>query len=98
MESTGSGTAVLPKCNVVVVLGAGGIGMAITRRLGSGKQLFISNSSEGSLEISLNVLKGESYLVEGKQLDVSNQSSVEEFAKTAAALGHIETIVHAAGV
>jgi NAD(P)-dependent dehydrogenase (short-subunit alcohol dehydrogenase family) len=83
---------------VVIIIGTGGIGLAIARRLGSGRQLLITNSSKKTLEAAIHTLLSEGYLVGGQLVDVSSPSSVQELAKAATSLGSIETVVHTAGV
>jgi NAD(P)-dependent dehydrogenase (short-subunit alcohol dehydrogenase family) len=84
--------------NVVVVIGAGGMGTAIARRLANGRQLLLADVSQPRLESALDVLRTDGYLTEGQQVDVSDVRSVEKLATSAASAGHIEAVIHTAGV
>ena len=83
--------------NVLVVVGAGGMGLAVARRLASGRLLLLADSSGARLEAALTTLRGEGHSVEGHTVDVCDHGAVQELAK-AAAVGHIDAVVHTAGV
>jgi NAD(P)-dependent dehydrogenase (short-subunit alcohol dehydrogenase family) len=83
--------------NVLVVIGAGGMGLAVARRLAGGRLLLLADSSSARLEAAMTTLDGEGHSVEGHTVDVSDRGAVEELAK-AAAVGHIDAVVHTAGV
>jgi NAD(P)-dependent dehydrogenase (short-subunit alcohol dehydrogenase family) len=83
---------------VVVVTGAGGIGAATARRLGSGKLLVLADCSSSSLESTASLLRKEGYNVQGYEVDIANYALVVKLANDAATLGRIETVVHTAGV
>jgi NAD(P)-dependent dehydrogenase (short-subunit alcohol dehydrogenase family) len=83
--------------NVVVVVGAGGMGLAVARRLAGGRLLLLADSSGTRLEAALTALRGEGHSAEGQTVDVSDRGAVEKLAETAA-VGHIDAVVHTAGV
>ncbi|KAM0292735.1 hypothetical protein ACHAPM_011750 [Fusarium culmorum] len=83
---------------VIVVTGAGGLGLAIARRLGSGRRLFMAEFSDQALDNARTSLRDSGYDVECHLVDVSNYQAVEDFARLAAAAGPLESIVHTAGV
>lgn len=84
--------------DVVVVTGVGGMGIAIARRLGSGRRVVLGDSSAPALEAAATVLRDEGHWVHDLQLDVSDRASVQAFALAAAALGPVRAVVHTAGV
>jgi len=84
--------------NVLTVIGTGGMGLAIARRLGSGRQLVLADYSKVRLEDALQVLRAEGYAAEGCEVDVSDRASVDRLAKKASSSGRIDAIVHTAGV
>jgi NAD(P)-dependent dehydrogenase (short-subunit alcohol dehydrogenase family) len=84
--------------NVLAIIGTGGMGMAIARRLGSGRRLLLGDYSKIQLETALTTLQGEGYTVEGCEVDVSDRDSVQKMAQLAASTGRIDVIVHTAGV
>lgn len=83
---------------VVVITGAGGIGLACARRLGAGKQIVIGTFTESRLETAFKALRGEGFAVDGKVMDVRDKQSVTEFANYAASFGTIDSIVHTSGI
>jgi NAD(P)-dependent dehydrogenase (short-subunit alcohol dehydrogenase family) len=84
--------------NVLVVIGTGGMGLAIARRLAAGRRLLLADYSDTSLEAAVSVLRGEGQLVEGHTVDVSDRGAVEKLAGAAGAAGHIDAVIHTAGV
>jgi NAD(P)-dependent dehydrogenase (short-subunit alcohol dehydrogenase family) len=84
--------------SVVVVTGAGGIGLACARRLGAGHQLVLAEADPTRLEVVVPTLQDEGYEVRGHQTDVSDSASVEGLAKFVADCGPLATVVHTAGL
>jgi NAD(P)-dependent dehydrogenase (short-subunit alcohol dehydrogenase family) len=83
---------------VVVVTGAGGMGLAVARRLGGGRRLVLADASRAQLDAAVEALEAEGYFVRGVPTDVSDRSSVENLAQVASSEGRIVSIVHTAGV
>jgi len=86
------------KQEVVVVIGAGGIGMAIARRQGFGKQILLADFNEKLLAAAAKELESASYKVTTLKVDVSSRASVRTLADAAAALGPVVNVVNTAGV
>jgi NAD(P)-dependent dehydrogenase (short-subunit alcohol dehydrogenase family) len=84
--------------DVVVVTGAGGMGSAIARRIGSGRRLVLADVHAGSLQETVGRLRAEGHRVTGVATDVSDRASVEALAATAASRGRLVAMVHTAGV
>ncbi|MFF1681425.1 SDR family oxidoreductase [Streptomyces sp. NPDC058256] len=84
--------------DVVVVTGAGGMGAAIARRLGSGRTLILADASRGQLDRAVGALRDEGYEARGVLTDVSDRGSVEWLAETAYGEGRLAAVVHTAGV
>ncbi|KAE8164800.1 hypothetical protein BDV40DRAFT_310470 [Aspergillus tamarii] len=82
----------------IAVIGCGGMGLAIARRLGVGRRLFIADFSNETLSAARETLVNEGYMVEIFQVDVSDYESVRRFAHAAASHGPIEAVVHTAGL
>ncbi|MGW3415539.1 SDR family oxidoreductase [Streptomyces sp. NPDC000888] len=87
-----------PRRDVVVVTGAGGMGAAIARRLGSGRTLILADASRGQLDRAVGALRDEGYEARGVLTDVSDRGSVEWLAETAYGEGRLAAVVHTAGV
>ena len=83
---------------VVVVIGAGQIGPAIARRVGVGKQILLADTREDNARAAADVLGAAGYEASVATVDVSSRSAVEALVKTAASLGDITGLIHAAGV
>ncbi|MFI5720753.1 SDR family oxidoreductase [Nocardia sp. NPDC051750] len=84
--------------NVAVVVGVGGMGRAIARRIGGGRRLMLADFDKDSLASAVEVLAGEGHAVTGRQVDVSDAESVAALAGAAAELGRVTHIAHTAGV
>ncbi|HEX3461512.1 MAG TPA: SDR family oxidoreductase [Acidimicrobiales bacterium] len=83
---------------VVVITGAGGIGLACARRLGAGHQLVLAEADPARLDVVVPTLKDEGYDVHGQPTDVTDPPSVEALTKRVADFGPIATLVHTAGL
>ena len=86
------------KSNVLVVIGVGGIGMAIAKREGAGKIVLLADINESNLAKAAQDLMDTGYTVETQLTDVALQSSVEALAAKAAALGNVLQVVNTAGL
>jgi NAD(P)-dependent dehydrogenase (short-subunit alcohol dehydrogenase family) len=84
--------------NIVVVLGAGGMGLAVARRIGPGSTLVLADREEGRLKTVAETMQGEGHHVVAHVVDVSDEKSVRGLAADAAALGRITAVVHTAGL
>jgi len=84
--------------NVLVVIGVGGMGLAIAHRLAGGRRLLLADSSEASLEAAVVTSRGDGHAAEGRVVDISDRESVVKLAAAAADAGHIDAVVHTAGV
>ena len=83
---------------VVVVTGAGGMGGAVARRIGSGYTVILADASGTQLDAAVESLRAEGYAALGVVTDVSDRGSVEKLARAAADVGWISAVVHTAGV
>ncbi|KAK0630255.1 hypothetical protein B0T17DRAFT_589831 [Bombardia bombarda] len=87
----------VPK-NILVVVGCGGMGLACARRLSSGRKIFLADASDKNLNSGVQSLLDDGHEVEGHIVDVSVFDSVQKFASAAANAGHIDAIIHTAGL
>lgn len=83
---------------VAVVVGVGGMGEAIARRLGPGRCMVLADVDPALLDTVTQTLTGEGHLVTPVVVDVSDTDTVAGLASTASALGPVRVIVHTAGV
>ena len=84
--------------NVVVVIGAGGIGVAIARRLGFGKTVFLADSNRQALDTAAEEMRMADYRVETHVVDISSREFVRSLANASAARGQVVQVVLAAGI
>ena len=84
--------------NVIVVIGAGSIGQAIARRVGAGKHVLLADLRRENAEAAAKVLADAGFEVSTATVDVSSRQSVHALVETAAALGSVTGVIHAAGV
>jgi NAD(P)-dependent dehydrogenase (short-subunit alcohol dehydrogenase family) len=84
--------------DVLVVIGAGGMGQAIARRLGSGKTVLLADYNDETLQAVAASLTGDGYQVQARSVDVSSAESVGELTREAAALGSVTQVAHTAGL
>ncbi|WP_194903817.1 SDR family oxidoreductase [Catenulispora rubra] len=83
---------------VAVVIGSGSIGVAIARRVGTGRTVLLADYSEKNALAAAEQLRGEGYEVTTRVTDVSDRGAVESLADAAAALGPVTQVIHTAGV
>jgi NAD(P)-dependent dehydrogenase (short-subunit alcohol dehydrogenase family) len=84
--------------DVTVVIGAGQIGQAIARRVSAGKHVLLADLHKANAAAAAEVLANAGFDVSTATVDVSSRESVHALAETAAALGEITGVIHAAGV
>ena len=83
---------------VVVVIGPGQIGQAIARRVGAGKHVLLADQSRDNAEAAARVMGDAGFEASVAVVDVTSRGAVEALARTAAGLGEVTGLVHAAGV
>ena len=83
---------------VLVVIGVGGMGEAIARRLGSGREVLLADFDEALLGQVSERLRGDGFAVRTHPVDVSSHASVAALADAAGALGEVRQVAHTAGL
>lgn len=86
------------KKEVVVLTGAGQLGMAIARRVGFGKKIFIADWKLENAEAIAKTMKETGFDVEPFVVDISSKSSVLQLIAAAQKEGEISTFINAAGL
>jgi NAD(P)-dependent dehydrogenase (short-subunit alcohol dehydrogenase family) len=84
--------------NVVVVIGTGSIGQAVTRRVSAGKHVLLADQYLEKADAAAKILQNAGFSVSTATVDVSSRTSVQGLVKTAAAIGDMSGLIHAAGV
>ena len=83
---------------VTVVLGPGLIGQAIARRVGVGKHVLLADLRQDNADSAAETLRNAGYEVSVATVDVSSREAVRALVGTAAGLGQVTGVIHAAGV
>jgi NAD(P)-dependent dehydrogenase (short-subunit alcohol dehydrogenase family) len=83
---------------VVVVIGAGSIGPAIARRISAGKHVVLADLHRENADAAAEVMRNVGFDVSTATVDVSSRESVHALVETAAPLGEVTGVIHAAGV
>ena len=84
--------------SVVVVIGAGSIGLAIARRVSSGKHVLLGDLRLETADAAARTLGDAGFQASTAQVDVSSRPSVRAFVEKATSLGEVFGVIHAAGV
>ncbi|KQO97473.1 SDR family oxidoreductase [Leifsonia sp. Leaf264] len=84
--------------DVLVVIGAGGMGETIARRLAPGKLTLLADFNTDLLARVSDSMTTDGFTVETAQVDVSSRESVEALARRAHEAGSVSQMVHTAGV
>lgn len=83
---------------VIILTGAGQIGMAIARRIGYGKKIVVGDKSiENAITIS-KIMNDAGYDVTPVEMDLSSRQSILNLIATAQEFGEISALINAAGV
>jgi NAD(P)-dependent dehydrogenase (short-subunit alcohol dehydrogenase family) len=82
----------------IAIIGCGGMGLAVARRLGAGRRVFLADFSDKVLAAAEQALIDDGYTIEAHQVDVSNYDFVRRFAQAAATDLILEAVVHTAGL
>ena len=86
------------KKDVMLVIGAGQIGMAIARRIGFGKKIVLGDKNMKNAEAIAKIMNEAGYDVEAFEMDLSSRKSILAVIKKAQEYGEIKYLVNAAGV
>lgn len=86
------------KKEVMILTGAGQIGMAIARRMGYGKKIIIGDKSLENAEAIATIMCNAGFDTEATSTDISSRESIRELIGIAQSYGDISMLVNAAGV
>ena len=84
--------------NVVLLTGAGQIGMAIARRIGHGKKIIIGDKNINNAENISKIMKEAGFDTQYFKCDISSRDSIKSLIKNAKEYGKISYFINAAGV
>lgn len=83
--------------DVVVLLGAGDMGLAIIKRISAGKKILLGDINEEKLKDLKKSLSYSGYDVETQVTDATNRESIRELAQKAKSLGKVMYFIDTAG-
>jgi NAD(P)-dependent dehydrogenase (short-subunit alcohol dehydrogenase family) len=92
------GSNARPDWPLAVVVGAGGMGMAITRRLGQSHRLLLVSRSQATLDKQAAVLHTEGHDIITCACDVTDAQGIARVADVVAAKGPMKTLAHVIGI
>ncbi len=84
--------------DVVMLTGAGQIGMAIARRTGYGKKIIVADKKESNARTMAETLRNAGFDATPESVDISSRDSVLRLIDKALSLGRLTTLINAAGV
>jgi len=83
---------------VMILTGAGQIGMAIARRMGHGKKIIIGDKNIKNAETISKIMNEAGFDTEPIEMDLSSRESIKNIISKALEYGEIKMLVNAAGV
>lgn len=83
---------------VILWSGAGQIGMAIARRIGYGKKIFVGDKNYDNAKQAAQIMNNAGFDVTPLIMDLGSRKSITEFINTAQEAGEIVHLINAAGV
>ena len=86
------------KKEVILWAGAGQIGMAIARRIGTGKKIIVGDKKLENAESIAKIMNEVGFDVVPVQMDLSDKTSILKFVETGQTYGEVAMLINAAGV
>lgn len=86
------------KKEVMILTGAGQIGMAIARRMGYGKKIVMGDKNFENAKAIAEIMNNAGFDVESVEMDLSSRESILQLIDKALSYGEIKMLVNAAGV
>lgn len=86
------------KKEVMILTGAGQIGMAIVRRLGTGKKIIVGDKNINNANEVAKIMNNAEFDVEAFEMDLSSRDSIKNLIAKALNYGEISMLINAAGV
>ena len=84
--------------DVMILVGAGQIGMAIARRMGCGKKVIVGDKVEDHAKDIATILNNAGFDAEPFAMDLSSRKSILQLIEEAQSYGEIGMLINAAGV
>lgn len=84
--------------DVMILTGAGQIGMAIARRMGYGMKIVVGDKKLENAQTISKIMNEAGFDTEPVEMDLSSRESILKMIKTAQSFGEVSMLVNAAGV
>lgn len=84
--------------DVMILTGAGQIGMAIARRMGADKKIIIGDKNINNAKTIAEIMTNAGFDVEATEMDLSSRESIKKMIAEAQKYGKIAMLINAAGV
>lgn len=84
--------------DVIILTGAGQIGMAIARRIGFGKKIIIGDKNFENATAISRIMTDAGFNTKAVEMDLSDKNSILDLINTAKSFGEISGLINAAGV
>ena len=84
--------------DVLILTGAGQIGMAIARRMGFGKKIVVGDKNPKNAEVIAKIMNEAGFDATAMEMDLSSRESIQNLISEALKYGEISMLVNAAGV
>ena len=84
--------------DVLLLVGAGQIGMAIARRAGTGKQIVVGDKRLANAQVVAETLTNAGFYAVATEIDLASRESIQRYLAMAQTMGDITMLVNAAGV
>lgn len=92
------GTSERPDWPLAVIVGAGGMGMAIARRIGQDHRILLADRNHEHAAAMAAALRGDGYDADSRECDVTNAAQVSGLAADAQAAGPVRTLCNVVGL
>lgn len=86
------------KKDVILLTGAGQIGMAIARIIGYGKKIIIGDKKLENANAISKIMNEAGFDTEAAECDISSRESIKNLIKVGQSYGEISNLINAAGV
>ena len=83
---------------VLLLSGAGQIGMAIARRVGAGKKIVVGDKNPANVDAIATILQNAGFDAVATEMDLASRASIKRMIAQAQQMGDITMLVNAAGV
>src|ERR1700746_474251 len=84
--------------DVLVIIGVGGMGLSIARRIGAGRTIVLAGVNAAALKTAADALGNDGQQGATREGDVTSRSSVAAVAEVADEAGRVTAVVHTAGL